>query len=102
MEMITTGDIIDAKEALRIGLISKIFAPDEILDGAIQLASKMARFSMVALSSAKISVNASYETTLSAGINFERHMFNGLLASKDASEGLAAFVEKRKPIFKHE
>ena len=101
MELITTGETIDAKEALAWGLVKNVYSPDTLIEEAIILATKMARMPMVALSFAKQTINNSYETSLNAGLNYERGMFNALLSTYDAKEGLSAFMEKRKPVFKN-
>ena len=102
MKMITTGEFIDAAEAHRIGLVSDVFPVDTMLDSAIDLAKKMAKFSMTSLSFSKKTINHAYESGLTQGIDYERMLFNSILGTKDAKIGLNAFVNKEKPNFTHE
>lgn len=99
MEMNLTGRMMDAEEAERCGLVSRIVAADNLIDEAVKTAGKIAEKSPLALMAAKESVNRSYETTLSEGIRFERRIFNALFATEDQKEGMAAFVEKRSAKF---
>jgi enoyl-CoA hydratase len=100
MYMILTGDSISSEEALQCGLISKV-VPDELcLAEAKRLAQNLASKSTLALSAAKTCVNESYETTLSDGLAFEHKNFYVLMGSEDKEEGMKAFAEKRKPVFK--
>jgi enoyl-CoA hydratase len=100
MEMVLTGEPIDAAEALRLGLVARV-VPDELLvDDALALAAVIATKSPIALRLAKESVNAAYEMSLTDGLAHERKLFYLLFASEDQKEGMAAFLEKRAPDFK--
>lgn len=101
MEMCLTGRMMDADEAERCGLVSRVVAADELLDDAIKTAGKIASMSRPAVYMAKESVNRSYETTLEEGVRFERRLFHSCFATEDQTEGMAAFAEKRKPDFKN-
>lgn len=100
MEMVLTGKFISANEALAAGLVNKVVPVDIYLDEAIELASTIAQMSPLAVQLAKESVNQAYESSLSDALLFERKNFYTLFASEDQKEGMAAFVEKRKPNFK--
>ena len=100
MEMNLTGRFMDADEAERSGLVSRVVPAKDLMDDVMATAGKIAEKSILATMSAKEAVNRSYETTLSEGIQFERRLFNGLFATEDQSEGMAAFAEKRSPKFK--
>jgi enoyl-CoA hydratase len=100
MEMILTGEPIDAREAHRLGLVARI-VPDELLvEDALTLAAKIATKSPLALRLAKEAVNAAYEMSLTDALAHERRLFYLLFASEDQKEGMAAFLEKRDPDFK--
>ncbi len=100
MEMVLTGEPIDAAEALRLGLVAHV-VPDELLvEDALALAAKIATKSPLALRLAKESVNAAHELALTDGLAHERKLFYLLFASEDQKEGMAAFLEKRAPDFK--
>jgi enoyl-CoA hydratase len=100
MEMILSGEPIDAREALRLGLVSRV-VPDELLvEDALTLAATIATKSPLALRLAKEAVNAAYEMSLTDALAHERRLFYLLFASEDQKEGMAAFVEKRTPDFK--
>lgn len=101
MEMVLTGRMMDAVEAERAGLVSRIVAVDRLLDDAIETATVIAAMSLPAAMMAKESVNRAYESSLSEGVLFERRVFHSCFAMDDQKEGMAAFVEKRKPVFKH-
>lgn len=100
MEMNLTGRMMDAEEAERSGLVSRIIPADDLVDEAMTVAAKIADKSPIAVMAAKESVDRSYETTLSEGIRFERRIFNALFATEDQKEGMDAFVEKRSAKFK--
>ena len=100
MEMILTGRMMDAAEAERAGLISRILPADTLVEEALAVAAKIAAQSPVAVMMNKELVETAYETTLSAGVAVERRLFHSLFAFDDQKEGMAAFVEKRKPSFK--
>ena len=100
MEMILTGEPIDAREALRLGLVSRV-VPDELLvEDALALAASIATKAPLALRLAKEAVNIAYEMSLTDALAHERRLFYLLFASEDQKEGMAAFVEKRTPDFK--
>ncbi len=100
MEMCLTGRMMDAEEAERSGLVSRIIPAGDLVDEAIKVAQKIADFSLPIVMMAKESVNRSYETTLTEGLRFERRLFHSMFATEDQKEGMAAFVEKRKAQFK--
>ena len=100
MEMSLTGRFMDAAEAERAGLVSRVVPADKLLDEALAVAAKIADKSLLATMAVKESVNRAYETTLAEGVRFERRLFHALFASEDQSEGMAAFVEKRAPHFR--
>jgi enoyl-CoA hydratase len=99
--MVLTGRMMDAAEAERSGLVSRVVANDKLLEEALKVAETIARLSRPAVLIAKEAVNRAYETTLSEGVRFERRVFHSLFATEDQKEGMAAFVEKRKPAFKN-
>lgn len=100
MDMHLTGRFMDAAEAERSGLVSRVVPAKKLLDEARNAAAKISEKSQVATMAVKEVVNQSYETTLSAGIDYERRMFQSLFATEDQSEGMAAFTEKREPQFR--
>ena len=100
MDLILTGRTIDAVEAERVGLVSRVVAPDETLDTAIELATRIAAQAPVAVLAAKESIKQAEELPLAAGLQQERRAFYLLFASEDQGEGMAAFVEKRPPQWK--
>ena len=99
MEMVLTGRMMDADEAERSGLVSRVVPLDELLDDAIKTADTIAGMSRPITYLAKESVNRAYETTLAEGVRFERRVFHSTFASDDQKEGMAAFIEKRQPNF---
>ena len=99
MEMVLTGDFINADEALKSGLINKVVPVEVYLSEAIKLAKKIALMSPVAVKLAKEAVISSFNTTLDQGLILERKNFYLCFASADQKEGMSAFVEKRKPEF---
>lgn len=101
MEMCLTGRMMDAEEAERSGLVSRIVPASDLLDEAIKSAAKVAAMSRPISMMVKESVNRAYETTLAEGVLFERRTFHSVFATKDQTEGMKAFVEKRKPDFKN-
>lgn len=100
MDMCLTGRMMDAAEAERSGLVSRVVAADELIDEAMKAAEAIASKSMPIAMMTKESVNRAYETTLAEGVRFERRVFHSMFAVEDQKEGMAAFVEKRKPDFK--
>jgi enoyl-CoA hydratase len=101
MEMILSGRMIDSTEAERCGLVSRVVPNDKLLEEALKLADKIAAQSRPAVLAAKEAVNRAFETSLAEGVRFERRLFHALFSTDDQKEGMAAFVEKRKPQFKH-
>ncbi|MGG1946063.1 enoyl-CoA hydratase [Trinickia sp. NRRL B-1857] len=101
MDMCLTARFMDAAEAERAGLVSRIVPAASLLDEALAAASTIAEFPLPAVMMVKESVNSAYETTLAEGIRFERRLFHSLFATEDQKEGMAAFLEKRKPAFKN-
>ncbi len=99
MEMCLTGRTMDAEEAERSGLVSRIVTADELISEAVQTAQKIAAMPHLAVMAIKESVNRSYETTLSEGTRFERRIFHALFATADQKEGMAAFLGKRTAQF---
>ncbi|MFC2952855.1 enoyl-CoA hydratase [Marinicaulis aureus] len=101
MEMCLTGRMMDAEEAERCGLVSRIVPKSELREEAIRVAKQIAGFSRPIAMLTKESVNRAYETTLTEGVRFERRVFHSVFAFEDQKEGMAAFAEKRKPVFKN-
>ena len=99
MEMCLTGRTMDADEAERSGLVSRVVAVDRLVDEAVGTAQKIAGMSLPIALMVKEAVNRSYEATLSEGVRFERRLFQATFGTADQSEGMTAFVEKRKPNF---
>jgi enoyl-CoA hydratase len=100
MEMILTGEPIDAREAHRLGLVARVVPNELLVEDALALAAKIATKSPLALRMAKEAVNAAYEMSLTDALAHERRLFYLLFASDDQKEGMAAFLEKRDPDFK--
>src|SRR6201989_2861554 len=98
MDLCLTGRMMDAAEAERSGLVSRVVPADKLMDEAMAAAAKIAGLSPLAVGMAKELVDAAYETTLTIGVALERRLFHSLFAFEDQSEGMAAFVEKRKPV----
>jgi enoyl-CoA hydratase len=99
MEMCLTGRTMDAAEAERSGLVSRVVPAAELLSEALKVAETVAGMSLPIAMMTKESVNRAYETTLAEGIRFERRVFHAMFAIEDQKEGMAAFVEKRPPTF---
>ena len=101
MDMILTGRMMDAAEAERSGLVSRIVPAATLIEEALKMAAQTAALSRPSVLMAKEAINRAYETTLAEGVRFERRLFHSLFATSDQKEGMAAFVEKRKPAFKN-
>lgn len=101
MEMVLTGRMMDAEEAERSGLVSRIVPVDDLVEEAMKTARKIADLSLPSVMIAKECVNKAYETTLKEGVMFERRIFHSLFSTEDQTEGMAAFAEKRTAKFKH-
>jgi len=101
MDMILTGRMMDAMEAERVGLVSRVVPAAKLLDEALAAAAQVAEFSLPSVMMAKECINRAFEAPLAEGILFERRLFHSLFGTEDQKEGMAAFVEKRKPRFKH-
>jgi enoyl-CoA hydratase len=101
MDMCLTGRNMDAEEAERAGLVSRIVPAADLFDVALEAATTIASMSLPVAMMAKEAVNRAFETTLAEGVKFERRVFHSTFATADQKEGMAAFVEKRTPEFKH-
>ncbi|MEM9434342.1 MAG: enoyl-CoA hydratase [Pseudomonadota bacterium] len=100
MDMHLTGRFMDAEEAERCGLVSRVVPAKKLMVDVMAAAAKIAEKSQLAAMAVKETVNRSYETSMREGVLFERRVFNGLFATEDQSEGMSAFVEKREPQFR--
>jgi len=100
MEMVLTGRMMDAAEAERSGLVSRIVAADGLIDEAVKVAAEIAALSRPVVMMAKEAVNRAYETTLTEGVRFERRLFHSMFGLDDQKEGMQAFIDKRPPAFK--
>ena len=101
MDLALTGRMMDATEAERAGLVSRVVPLDKLMEETLAAALMICSYSQVAVMAAKESVNRAYESGLSDGVMFERRMFHALFATQDQKEGMDAFVNKRAPAFKH-
>ncbi len=99
MDMVLTGRQMDAAEAERANLVTRVVPADQLVAEAIKLAERIASLSPVAVAMGKQAVKAAFETTLAEGVRAERQLFLSLFGTPDQREGMAAFVEKRKPRF---
>jgi len=99
MDLCLTGRMMDAAEAERAGLVSRIVPADKLMDEAVAVAEKIASMSQPAVMAAKEAVNRAFESTLAEGLSAERNLFHGTFALEDRSEGMAAFIAKRPPKF---
>ena len=102
MDLALTGRMMDAQEAERAGLVSRVVPLDKLMDEALSAALSICDYSQMAVMSAKESINRAFESSLSDGVMFERRMFHALFATEDQKEGMDAFVNKRKPVFKNQ
>ena len=101
MDLVLTGRMMDAAEAERCGLVSRVVPLADLMNDAIATAEKIAGMSLPATMVAKEAVNRAFETTLAEGVRFERRTFHATFAFEDRAEGMAAFADKRKPNWKH-
>lgn len=101
MDLILTGRMMDAAEAERSGLVSRIVPANDLIEEAMRVADKIADYSLPIVMMAKESVNRSFETPLAEGLRYERRQFHAMFATEDQKEGMAAFVEKRSPQFRN-
>jgi enoyl-CoA hydratase len=101
MDLVLTARMMDAEEAERCGLVSRVVPDEKLLEEALAVAERIASYSLPVAMMAKEAVNRAYETTLAEGIRFERRLFHATFALADQKEGMAAFAEKRKPRFTH-
>ena len=101
MDLVLTGRMMDAQEAERAGLVSRVVPLDKLMDEALAAALMICDYSQIATMAAKESVNRAFEASLSDGIMFERRLFHALFATADQKEGMDAFVNKRKANFSH-
>jgi enoyl-CoA hydratase len=101
MDLCLTGRMMDAAEAERCGLVSRVVPADKLMEEAMKAADAIASYSQPIAMMTKESVNRSFETTLAEGVRFERRLFSAMFATADQKEGMSAFVEKRKPAFRN-
>ena len=101
MDLVLTGRMMDAQEAERAGLVSRVVALDKLMDEALAAALMICDYSQIAVMAAKESINRAFEGGLADGVMFERRLFHALFATSDQKEGMDAFVNKRKAVFKH-
>jgi enoyl-CoA hydratase len=101
MDLILTGRMMNAEEAERSGLVSRIVPSETLVDDAIAVAAAICEFSLPSVMMAKEAVNRAYESSLSDGVSFERRLFHSLFATEDQKIGMQAFIDKQKASFKH-
>jgi len=102
MELVLTGRKMSATEALGSNLVSAVYPADQLLEKAVEMGAKIASFSKPVVAMAKECVNQAYESTLTEGMHFERRVFYSTFATKDRTEGMGAFLEKRQPVWRDE
>ncbi|NEX61229.1 enoyl-CoA hydratase [Noviherbaspirillum galbum] len=102
MDLCLTARMMDAAEAERAGLVSRVVPADKLMEEALAAAATIASMSLPSVMMIKESINRAYETTLAEGVQFERRLFHSTFATEDQKEGMAAFVEKRAPAFKNQ
>lgn len=100
MELVLTGRRIDAEEAMRLGLITLLVGRDDVVSASIELAARIAAMPVLAVRAAKAAINATQELPLSAGLRYERDLFESLFGTDDQQEGMAAFTEKRRSVWR--
>ena len=101
MDLALTGRMMDAVEAERAGLVSRVVPLDKLMDEALGAALTICDMGQIAVMAAKESVNRAFESSLTDGVMFERRLFHAMFATEDQKEGMDAFVNKRKPVFRH-
>lgn len=101
MDLCLTGRMMDAQEAERAGLVARVIAADQLIDETLKAATAIASYSLPTVMMVKESVNRAFESSLTEGLLFERRVFHATFATQDQKEGMAAFVEKRKPVFRN-
>ena len=101
MDLCLTARMMDAQEAERAGLVSRIVPLEKLMEETLSVADKIANYSLPVVMMIKESINRAYETALAEGVLFERRVFQSQFSLEDQKEGMAAFLEKRKPTFKH-
>ena len=102
MDMCLTARMMDAQEAERAGLVSRVVPAERLMEEAMSAAKTISEMSLPIMMMVKESINASYESSLSEGIRFERRLFHAAFATEDQKEGMKAFLEKRPAKFKHQ
>jgi enoyl-CoA hydratase len=101
MDMALTGRMMDAQEAERAGLVSRVVAADKLMDEALGAALMICDYGQLSVMATKEAVNRAFESGLSDGLMFERRLFQSMFATSDQKEGMDAFLAKRKPVFTH-
>ena len=101
MDMVLTTRMMNADEAERSGLVSRIVPDARLIEDSIAIATQIAGYSLPVVMAAKEAVNRAFESSLAEGVLFERRIFHALFATQDQKEGMRAFVEKRKPVFRN-
>jgi enoyl-CoA hydratase len=99
--MVLTGRMMEAEEAERIGLVSRVLPAADLMAEALKVGARIASMGRMAAYAAKESVNIAFESSLAEGVRFERRMFQAMFGTEDQKEGMAAFIEKRQPTFKN-